>query len=254
MLAKVIQISPPTLGTPFNIGNHFSATSFKEFHFKGLMNPLLMVDEFRMRAPTFGLHPHAGFSAITYLFEDSRSEFLNHDSLGNDRPISPGSLHWLVSGSGVVHDEWPASGVDSEAHGLQFFVNLPAEKRRAKPYAIHLESEKVPVHLDDGIRVRVVAGELAGKKSPVQLPQNFSLFDGVIDEGSSIDLPSVPRGAIWLYAMAGNLQVSVSEQTLVLRKGFAIAIEAASGVSTISLEATEKSHFVMMSGAPVEAN
>ncbi|WP_183081517.1 pirin family protein [Paraburkholderia fungorum] len=252
MLVKSIQISRPTNGAPFNIGRHFSATSFKQHHFGGLMEPLLMVDEFRMRAPTFGPHPHAGFSAITYLFEDSKNHFLNHDSLGNDRVISPGSLHWLAAGSGVVHDEWPGTGADPEAHGLQFFVNLPAGKRHMKPYAVHLESENVPVHLDSGIRVRIVAGELAGKKSPVQLPQEFSIFDGFMEQGSSIDLPSVPDGAIWLYAMDGNLQVSAAGQPIVLRKGFAISIEAAGGVNTISLTATEQSHFVMMSGAPEE--
>jgi redox-sensitive bicupin YhaK (pirin superfamily) len=88
------------------------------------MAPLLMVDDFRMRAPTFGPHPHEGISAVTYLFEDSRSPHLNWDSLGNRLPVTPGSLHWLVAGNGVTHHAWPG-GADPEVHGLQFFVNLP---------------------------------------------------------------------------------------------------------------------------------
>ncbi len=35
------------------------------------LDPVISVDHFRMSQPTFAPHPHAGFSAVTYLFEDS---------------------------------------------------------------------------------------------------------------------------------------------------------------------------------------
>jgi redox-sensitive bicupin YhaK (pirin superfamily) len=108
MLANTLRITSPTKGHPFTIGDHFSADSFREDQFGGAMDPLLMVDHFRMTEPTFGPHRHSGFSAITYVFEDSRSAHQNTDSMGSDHPINPGSLHWMAAGRGVQHDEWPA--------------------------------------------------------------------------------------------------------------------------------------------------
>ncbi|MFI8949662.1 pirin family protein [Streptomyces sp. NPDC053750] len=49
--------------------------------------------------------PHAGFSAATYMFDDSSTRLHNRDSLGDTSLIEPGGLHWTVAGSGIVHDE-----------------------------------------------------------------------------------------------------------------------------------------------------
>jgi len=62
------------------------------------------IDHFHMRAPTFAPHPHAGFSAVTYLFEDSEGEFENRDSFGHRIVAQPGAVIWSVTGSGMLHD------------------------------------------------------------------------------------------------------------------------------------------------------
>ncbi|MBL9037658.1 MAG: pirin family protein, partial [Archangium sp.] len=43
------------------------------------IDPFLNVDHFTMSQPTFPPHPHAGFSAVTVLFEDSPGAFINRD-------------------------------------------------------------------------------------------------------------------------------------------------------------------------------
>src|SRR5215813_11030501 len=45
-------------------------------------DPFLGVDHFHMRVPMFPPHPHAGFCALTYLFEDSEGALVCRDSLG----------------------------------------------------------------------------------------------------------------------------------------------------------------------------
>ena len=101
MLADTLRLTKPTRGRPFAIASHFRAQSFCEDQFGGAMDPLLMVDHFRMSEPTFGPHHHAGFSAVTYVLEDSRSAHQNTDSMGNNLPINLGSLHWMVAGRGI---------------------------------------------------------------------------------------------------------------------------------------------------------
>lgn len=50
----------------------------------------LKVSRRRVDAPTFPPHPHAGFSAVTYLFLDSETGIANRDSLGNSTlPLHP---------------------------------------------------------------------------------------------------------------------------------------------------------------------
>jgi len=109
-------------------------------------DPYVQVDHFWMSRATFPPHPHAGFSAITLLFEDSEGKFkrslrwaqilmcyriaigsfTNRDSLGTNMLIHPGDTHWTVAGKGVVHEEIPVKeGVPS--HGLQIFCNLPSK-------------------------------------------------------------------------------------------------------------------------------
>jgi redox-sensitive bicupin YhaK (pirin superfamily) len=86
------------------------------------LDPFMMVDHFVMDEPTFMPHPHAGFSAVTYLFEDSEGGIANRDSLGHALHIAPGGLLWTQAGSGVLHEELPVQrGLGT--HGLQIFVN-----------------------------------------------------------------------------------------------------------------------------------
>jgi redox-sensitive bicupin YhaK (pirin superfamily) len=250
MLTNSIRFTQPVSGAPFTIGEHFSASSFRDVQFGGAMDPLLMVDHFRMTEPTFGPHPHAGFSAVTYLFEDSRSPHINSDSIGNNLPITPGSLHWMVAGRGVTHDEWPG-GDDPEVHGLQFFVNLPASMKQVAPYAIHLESDDVPTYLADGTRIRVVAGQLADVRSPIHLPQPFSLFDGFLDAHANITLQVEREWHAWIYAIGGTLSVKVAEDIIALTEGNAIALDGFSENDQLSIAADTDCHFVMMCGQPV---
>lgn len=250
MSVNSLRVTLPNRGIPFTIGAHFDAVSFREEQFAGMMDPLLMVDHFRMTKPTFGPHRHAGFSAVTYVLEDSRSPHLNADSLGNDLPIHPGALHWMVAGRGVTHDEWPG-GDNPEVHGLQIFVDLPANKRNIDPYAVHLEPEDVPEFQAEGVRIRVVAGELDTIRSPVQLPQPFAIFDVFLDAGVATALPVRAGWGAWLYVLDGGLQIEAGGEAVVLNKGFSVAVSGFSEGSVLQVSSVGKCHFVVLSGEPV---
>jgi redox-sensitive bicupin YhaK (pirin superfamily) len=153
----------------------------------------------------------------------------------------------------VQHDEWPALD-NSEVHGLQFFVNLPPEKRLIEPYAIHLESAEIPFYTADGVRIRVVAGEFRGVRSPVELPQPFAIFDGFLAAKISLNLPAQQGWNGWIYAMDGDIEVSVEDKTITLSKGNSIAFQGfgeASSLRISALASQATSHFIMMAGQPV---
>lgn len=83
----------------------------------GFMDPLIGFDHFELKHDVFGPHPHAGMSAISYIFEDS-APYQSVDSQGNNVLITPGSLLWTWAGKGVVHSEFPVPD-GAKVEGLQ---------------------------------------------------------------------------------------------------------------------------------------
>jgi redox-sensitive bicupin YhaK (pirin superfamily) len=156
------------------------------------LDPVVLVDHFVMPTPAFAPHPHAGFSAVTYLFEDGGG-VRNRDSLGDDRVIGPGALHWTQAGRGMLHEEIPAvAGV--AAHGLQLFVNSRAIHKDAPPAVFHLRADEVPVvALEGGVQVRVARGEFAGQRSQLPAHTGLTLLDVKLPANTSAAIP-IGRG------------------------------------------------------------
>jgi redox-sensitive bicupin YhaK (pirin superfamily) len=180
----------------------FSARSLRQIGGRPL-DPILSVDEFRMSEPTFPPHPHAGFSAVTYLFEDSKGSFTNRDSLGDRSVIGPGALHWTQAARGMMHEEIPAvPGV--EGHGIQMFVNLRATDKAAAPRAFHVAASEVPEVERAGARVRVLAGELEGARSPLrELLTPILFLDVHLAPGAALHVPVPANHTAFVLAISG---------------------------------------------------
>lgn len=127
-------------------GRTFAAARIDMKRLAGFTSPLVGVDHFWMSGPTFAPHPHAGFAAITYVFDDSEGGMRNRDSLGHDFVAGPGDLIWTQAGAGVIHDELP-DAPGKTVHGLQIFVNS-SEKHKSlaslAPQVRHIRSVEVP--------------------------------------------------------------------------------------------------------------
>jgi redox-sensitive bicupin YhaK (pirin superfamily) len=169
------------------------------------LDPFIMADHFRMWQPTFGPHPHAGFSAVTYLFEDSQTGFRNRDSRGHQNQIDPGDLHWTLAGAGVMHEEVPLVP-GQVAHGLQMFVNLPARAKGLPPAGLHVSSARMPRFSLGDAKVKLVFGQWTDASTshsaaaPMPAPGDATLLD------------------LWLPAGGQTaLQLGTTQQALLLR-------------------------------------
>jgi len=247
------RISKVVAGHDMAIGDAFRAKHFEERAFDGLMDPVVMLDHFHMTGPTFAPHPHAGISAVTYMFEDAVGAHVNYDSLGNHGPIRPGALHWFAAGRGAVHTEQP-EGENQHVHALQIFVNLPASKKFDAPYAVHAEPHEIPEFRTKGVRVRVASGSSNGVVAPhtQQLPEPFTLLDGFLWPSAEFS-HDLPRGwSAMIYSVSGGLHVTVDENVRHLNEGEAVAVafdeHATAEVIAVRLAAEGDSHFVVLSG------
>lgn len=170
------------------------------------IDPFLGIDHAWMSAPTFPPHPHAGFSAVTYLLLDSETGIANRDSQGNRTLIEPGGLHWTAAGRGVVHEENPAVP-GRTVHLLQIFVNLPRERQGAAPFALSLAPQDVPVVQRPGVRVRIPFGSFGGVHSPLVPPTEVILLDVSLDAGAELELPLAAGQRAFVMPINGRAEV-----------------------------------------------
>lgn len=238
------------------IDDGFTARHFGEADFGNLIDPVLMLDHFRMTAPTFGAHAHAGISAVTYVFEDSNGSHMNHDSLGNHGPIHPGHLHWMVAGRGAVHDEQP-EGREFEVHALQIFVSLSAAQKFIDPYAVHVDAKQMPEFRSAGVRVRVVVGETNGLRSDAALPEPFTLLDGFVQPQAEFRHTLKPGWGAMVYIVSGRLHLCADGAApCMIESGHAVGVALPKGAGTTQLrfaaDGDEASHFVILSGRALQ--
>lgn len=189
-----------------NIGSGFRAYSVRGGEMAEPIDPFLGVDHAWMSASTFPTHPHAGFSAVSYLFLDSETGINNRDSLGTRNLIQPGGLHWTAAGRGVVHDEVPAE-TGKTVHMLQIFVNLAVDRQGAEPFTLSIAPQDVPVVHLPGAKIRVPLGSFGDARSPLRPPTEVCLLDISVDDGAELSVPVSAGHSAFIMPIFGTLEI-----------------------------------------------
>lgn len=213
-------------------------------------SPLAVVDDFRVRTMPFSPHPHAGFSAVTYVFEDSPVGVRSRSSLGVDVVVGPGGVVWTQAGRGCVHEEAPAES-DRELHGLQLFVNLSAHNKLAQPTVFALKPDDVPVWEDptERNRVRVVTGSYAGVSSRLIPVEPFTFLD--IRAGNPLSYTVGPAHNTVLYVLSGEVRVSAEMIRAHVAAQHAVAIRASDAGGSVAVDPAGEAHLLILSGARI---
>jgi hypothetical protein len=210
-------------------------------------SPIVVLDDFRVSGRPFGPHPHAGFSAITYVFEDSQGGVRSRDSLGNDVVVGPGGIVWLQAASGALHQEVPAQA-GGELSGAQIFVNLSSTNKLAAPRTLWLKNSDVPEWRNDaGDRIRVVVGSYEGLASPLVPAEPFNLLDVALRREISFSLQTGHYAVV--YVREGGVLVRVEGREQRVPSEHALALY--SGCGRVAFEAIHPTHLLILSGAEI---
>jgi len=200
-----------------------------------------------VRGRPFSPHPHAGFSAVSYLFEDSQDALRTRDSLGNDVLTGPGGMVWTQAGNGLVHEEMAATP-DGDLHMVQMFVNLPREGKLAPPRVFHLHHDEVPEWRSGaGDRVRVLVGSFQGEISPLAPAQPFGFLDVRLRSAIPLDLEKGHNALV--YVLSGTVAVSAEGDERWLGAGHAVGMRG-DGASVL-IKAAEAAHLLVLSGVEI---
>jgi redox-sensitive bicupin YhaK (pirin superfamily) len=163
-IRKVLKSKPTLEGAGVHLKRAFG---FSEVP---LFDPFLLLDDFRSNKPEFYLkgfpwHPHRGIETITYVLH-GRVE--HGDSMGNKGVIRPGEVQWMTAGSGIIHQEMPKGEDSGLMEGFQLWANLPRSHKMMDPRYREVKSSQIPeVTLKNGVRIKIICGDVGGKRGPV---------------------------------------------------------------------------------------
>lgn len=129
-------------------------------------------------------HPHIGLQTVSWLVE---GEVEHHDSLGLEGTARPGVLNLMTAGRGIAHAEETPAANGGRLRGVQLWVALPEASRQVEP-AFESRSD-LPVLDDEGGRVTVIVGELAGARSPARVFSAIVGVDLALSGRASLALP-----------------------------------------------------------------
>ncbi|MBM3121095.1 MAG: pirin family protein [Chloroflexi bacterium] len=217
-------------------------------------DPFLLFDHFAFNDPLegpilgFPTHPHRGMETVTYMLEGN---VRHRDSLGNAGVIGPGDVQWMTSGRGILHEEMPRRGPDGVIQGFQLWVNLPAAQKMSAPRYQEIAADSIPAFEQDGARVRLVAGNFAGRTGPVtEIAAQPIYLDVRLEAGAGfrLALPSGHTAVAYVFEGRGSFGSGVGNETLdavprmvVLEGGDEVQAQAS---------AETPMRFMLMAGAP----
>jgi redox-sensitive bicupin YhaK (pirin superfamily) len=215
------------------------------------LDPFLMLDAFGSDSAAdyiggFPSHPHRGFETVTVMLEGSMR---HQDSVGNVGLLEPGSVQWMTAGRGIIHSEMPEQE-EGRMAGFQLWVNLAAKDKMAAPEYRDVPPQGVPVYtLDDGVRVRVIAGVSRGVTGAVTRPTTEPLYLDITLPAGAVFEHTLPAGHnAFVYVYGGAVEI---ESTRVERERMAILANdaAADGVRIRALDGEAK--LLLVAGRPL---
>jgi redox-sensitive bicupin YhaK (pirin superfamily) len=237
----------------------------------GEHDPFLLLDDFRNDRPDdyragFPWHPHRGIETITYVLAGS----VDHgDSLGNQGTLGAGDVQWMTAGSGIMHQEMPKGDPKGRMHGFQLWANLPSSLKMTAPRYQDIPGGEVPlIEEDDGTRVRVVCGELWGRRGPVDgIAADPRYLDIWVPPGKRKTLPVETYNSAFAYVFEGSgtfrdasqplgvlTEKTVDEEDILVRErvGNRSLVLFGSGDEVTVQAGEEGIRFLLVSGKPIE--
>jgi quercetin 2,3-dioxygenase len=238
-VSQVINTKTTLEGEGFVVHRAFPNGSLREF------DPFLLLDEMGPIEISAGEakgapdHPHRGFETVTYMID---GVFEHKDSQGHSGKIKAGDVQWMTAGSGVIHSEMPEKEFSQKGgtlHGFQLWVNLPKKDKMMKPRYQDLPANKIPIAENDGVKVKVIAGESMGEKAVIETRTPIMYLHFTLQPGSKVTQIIPQNYNAFAYVvngegLFGDKQIPVHKEQVVLfeQDGNEITINVPNNVSS----------------------
>ncbi len=258
MSTKRIQKILPT-PAPHMVGDGFRVHNFfpSGYHLgEKRMSPFFLLDyNSRIDFPPsetprgVGVHPHRGFETVTIAYH---GRIAHHDSYGNSGIIGEGDIQWMTAASGVLHKEYHESEYSKKGgpfQMVQLWVNLPARDKMSAPkYQTLVHDQLSTFKLPDGKGViEVIAGSYNGVNGTASTFTPIEIYNARIKKGGRFSLSLPEEYNTGVLIIEGSTKVN--QVTDVAADHFVLFENKG---EEITLEATEDSIFLILSGEPID--
>ncbi len=212
------------------------------------VGPFVFLDHMGPAIPPAGgvpAHPHAGIEVITYLLEGNNE---HRDSFGNRSSILSGGAQWIVSGSGMLHAEFPHGGENGLVEGVQLWARQPSAFDDQPPRYFAVSPRDFPQVEIEGARLRLLAGAMPiffTQPGPIRLGAPAQLAHIVLAPGSNVTLPLKKSCEMGVYGLSG---VGLLEGEI-LQRGELALLRPASTV-TLANQSSEPLGALLLGGEP----
>jgi quercetin 2,3-dioxygenase len=143
-------------------------------------------------------------------------------------------VQWMTAGSGIVHQEMPQR-YDGRMRGYQLWVNLPAAHKMMEPRYRDVGAASIcEVEAAEGVRVKVIAGEVAGARGPVRdVIADPAFLDLALAPAARFEHAVPPNHTVLAYVVTGSCALGndagrelAEGQLAVLVEGDAVRVAA----------------------------
>ncbi len=197
------------------------------------LDPFLMLDHFGSKNPNdyiagFPDHPHRGFITLTYMLD---GHMLHQDSMGNRGDLRAGGIQWMKAASGVIHSEMPQQ-TNGLMRGFQLWINLPAAEKMSQPAYQEFPAARIPTVNTDGVHVKIISGEYASQRGPVDDPHTQVTYLDVAFAPNTEFRHTLPAVlSAFLYVFEGSIAIGdrkvAAHNLVVLGLGDSITLTSA---------------------------
>ena len=196
------------------------------------LDPFLMLDEFKNEDPGayvagFPEHPHRGFETVSYM---KQGKMRHRDSVGNEGVIADGGVQWMTAGRGIIHSEMPEQS-EGLLWGYQLWVNLPAEHKMTPPRYQDIQADGIPEVSENGVDVRIMAGDWRGTKGASQTLWPVGYLDVRVAPNMTFthDISETANAMAFIYegeAISGARRASDHQLAILSKDNGAVSITA----------------------------
>ncbi|KAG7995235.1 hypothetical protein I3843_01G098100 [Carya illinoinensis] len=209
------------------------------------LDPFLMFVDFSLTPPSgFPDHPHRGFETVTYMLQGG---LIHQDFAGNKGTIRTGDVQWMTAGRGIIHSEMPAG--EGPSKGFQLWINLASKDKMTEPSYQELLTEEIKRAEEDGVEVRVIAGESMGVRSSVYTRTPTMYLDFTLNPGAQVHQKIPESWNSFVYIIEGEGVFGSSNSSPVAAHNL-LVLGPGDGVSVWN-RSSKKLRFVLIGGQPL---
>ena len=237
------------------VGDGFKVKTFISSQMWQDLSPFLMLDYIEPvnYLPTdhprgVDVHPHKGFETVSILWDGVLS---HEDSSGGNGNLYAGDLQWITAVAGILHKEFHEKEFSKQGgvlHGPQLWVNLPAKNKSTPPAYQDIRSANIPEVLikNNKGKIRIIAGELDGVKSPANTFTRINIFDAHVNADASFNLKVTEGDNTAMLLLKGTVMINDDKTA---REGEMLVFENEG--DNIHIQTNNEVHLLLLSGEPI---